>query len=191
MCIALCLHGKPGVQWRCMVAWMAIPLHSHLSTLHMKRNHSTKRKTNHQHGIVSFATKSCIAHPRRAVVGHFDPSAEPRVPDRRQARTGARMWPAHKSRAGLRNQSRVVCTRDLTLPGRYVSWVRCFPATRTFRPPNHFASPSINVFFPHHHVLKMDARETAIQFAIADLDSGVEKSQRAACKKWRVPRSSL
>jgi hypothetical protein len=37
----------------------------------------------------------------------------------------------------------------------------------------------------------MDARETAIQFAIADLDSGVEKSQRAACKKWRVPRSSL
>jgi hypothetical protein len=120
MCIALCLHGKPGVQWRCMVAWMAIPLHSHLSTLHMKRNHSTKRKTNHQHGIVSFATKSCIAHPRRAVVGHFDPSAEPRVPDRRQARTGARMWPAHKSRAGLRNQSRVVCTRDLTLPGRYV-----------------------------------------------------------------------
>jgi hypothetical protein len=33
----------------------------------------------------------------------------------------------------------------------------------------------------------MDARETAIQSAIADLISGVEKSQRAACKKWRVP----
>jgi hypothetical protein len=88
----------------------------------MKRNHSTKRKTNHQHGTVSFATKSCIAHPRRAVVGHFDPSAEPRVPclNRRQARTGARMWPAHKSRAGSRNQSHVVCTCDLTLPGRCV-----------------------------------------------------------------------
>ena len=37
----------------------------------------------------------------------------------------------------------------------------------------------------------MDARETAIQFAIADLNSGVEKSQRAACKKWGIPRSSL
>ena len=37
----------------------------------------------------------------------------------------------------------------------------------------------------------MDPRETAIQSAIADLNSGVEKSQRAVCKKWGVPRSSL
>lgn len=37
----------------------------------------------------------------------------------------------------------------------------------------------------------MDTRETAIQSAIADLNSGVEKSQRAVCKKWGVPRSSL
>src|SRR5690242_13526201 len=37
----------------------------------------------------------------------------------------------------------------------------------------------------------MDPREVAIQPAIAELNSGVRISQRAVCKKWGVPRSSL
>jgi hypothetical protein len=60
-----------------------------------------------------------------------------------------------------------------------------------FGHPTTTASLSINAYFLHHHLLKMDPREVAIQSAIADLASGVEKSQRAACKKWGVPRSSL
>jgi len=37
----------------------------------------------------------------------------------------------------------------------------------------------------------MDARETAIQFAIADLNSSIKKSQHAACSKWGIPQLSL
>jgi DNA-binding Lrp family transcriptional regulator len=37
----------------------------------------------------------------------------------------------------------------------------------------------------------MDAREVAIQCAIAELNSGVRISQRALAKKWGVPRSTL
>ena len=37
----------------------------------------------------------------------------------------------------------------------------------------------------------MDSREVAIQSAIAEPNSGVRISQRAVCKKWGIPRSSL
>jgi hypothetical protein len=49
--------------------------------------------------------------------------------------------------------------------------------------PTTTASLSINAYFLHHHQLKMDPREVAIQSTITDLASSVKKSQRAACKK--------
>lgn len=121
--LRLCLHGKPGVQWWCMVAGMAIPLHSHLLTQQYEEKIVRRERPTFDIDAVSLATKSCTAHTGRAVVGHFAPSAEPRVPDRRQARTGARMWPAHKPwSAGSRNQSRAVCTPDAIslIPGSQV-----------------------------------------------------------------------
>ncbi|KAG9188148.1 hypothetical protein G6011_02071 [Alternaria panax] len=64
-------------------------------------------------------------------------------------------------------------------------------ATRSSRPPHQNAYARFNTRYLNHLMLKMDARELAIQSAIRDLESGVYTSQRAAAKAWGVPQSTL
>ena len=72
-----------------------------------------------------------------------------------------------------------------------LSWPGYFWAGGTFRPPTLATHPPFEPLYYQHYLLKMDAREVAIQNAIQDLNSGVFTSQRKAAKAYGVPRSSL
>ena len=57
--------------------------------------------------------------------------------------------------------------------------------------PTKYAYLPIQRVFSQHHLFTMDAKEAAIRLAIQDYHAGVYKSQRAAAKAYRVPRTTL
>ena len=99
----------------------------------------------------------------------------------------------------LTNNSRVTMDVSMHTLGRLqeeaspfgLSSAIYFPATYSFRPPNHHASLDFEPQYYQRHTLKMDPKELAIQNAIADLNSGVFRSERAAARWHGVPRSTL